>query len=629
MGIRVRIISGYNAGGEVEIPTGQTVVAIGRSPDADVRLHEDDRGCGRGIHARLLLEGAYWFVEADHDNGVTLEREGKTIDVGRAARAPVGRNARLTLGKNGPQLRLSVTGAAPLEMAPTYRNDEQQSDMPVGEITRGVAESAAAAKPGLRRLGRIVAVVTVIAIGIGSVALFRGERARKSASRMEASLRQQLGAHAADTGARLTALKGTIEAVDGRMKEDLAAVLRSLQESVVMLALVDSRGGVRFVGTGWSVGDRQLATNAHVAEALREGADKEGLSMIARRATTAGLVDTRIIEINAHPGYAQWSQILADPSVKLRAGVSGSAGASVLITPCDVAICRTEDECGPPLSLASDDELKQINAGDEVGYIGFPAENVYDPRSSPPALLVGRIVRLTDFFYNPADADPSMLVHHDLPTVGGASGSPIVNASGKVIAINSAGTFVAVPGAASSDRPARAPVGFNYGQSVAFLRECLDQSADRVLPERNARWQQKLRQFTLPPEDLLATLATQAVAGMRQQATVSANAAFVEHLRQRAEIRSQLAGAAVVKVDLPADTTVLVQACADDRSDIDLQVANDEQFTKILAEDTSANAYPQAGFVTRRGGAFWVRVYADRTTLERPVVTLRVSRLAN
>ncbi len=628
MGIQVKIISGFNVGREFEFASGEREIKIGRAADADVQLHEDDRNCGRGIHARLLAEDGQWFVEADHDNGVVLTREGKTLLVKRGTRCAVGRNARITLGSNGPQLRLAVKGDTREELAPTLKNDEKVCDMPVGELTLDLADAAASVRPGLRRLGIGIAVVFVLAMLVGAAALIRSEVARRSASRLEGAILAEINSQRADAEARLTALKGAVADIDERTKQNLVEILRKLEPSVVMLALSDREGRVKFVGTGWSVGDKQIATNAHVAQALNEGVALQGLSPVARRATPSGTENIDVLEIQIHPGYEQWTRILADPTIHLRPGATGNAAAETLIVPYDVAVLRTAQDCGPAIPIASTEELLGLKAGEEIGYAGFPSENVFDPQSSPPALLTGRITRLTDFFYHPIAADTALLIHHNLPTVGGASGSPIVNVRGKVIAINSAGSFVGAVATTQQARPTRVPIGFNYGESIEFLRECLSDSADAALTTRNPDWQARLRRFTLPPTEVLDAFAAQRLSGIQQRDAAFRSAKFVRECEHQLTIRAGRAAAAVVSAELPAGAVVLVQACADDRSDIDLEVATDKDFSSIVEKDTSPDAYPQAAFVTKSRGTYWMRVYGNRTNLERPVVTLRVSRLA-
>ncbi|MGH7175862.1 MAG: trypsin-like peptidase domain-containing protein [Tepidisphaeraceae bacterium] len=629
MPIQIKVISGFGVGREYEFSSDEKEVSIGRAADADVQLHEDDRGCSRGIHARLLAEGLHWFIEADHETGAVLEREGKTLVVARGTRYPIGKKARLTLGQHGPQLRLTVKGTAPVELEPTLKKHEQISDMPVVELTKDLADATATVRPGFRRLKQVIAAVFVIAILAAGLALVRTELTRRNTARVESALRAELSSQRSDTAARLTALKGEIAQIDQRTNDGIVAVLRKLEQSVVMLALSDQKGNVKFIGTGWVVGDKRIATNAHVAEALRDEARKQGLSPVARRATSGGVENVEVQEIIVHPGYRQWARILADPTTRLRPGAANTAATDALIAPYDVAVLRTAQDCGPALPLASNDELRELKAGDELGYVGYPAEGVFDPRSSPPALLTGRIIRLTDFFYSPVSGDTAMLVHHNLATVGGASGSPVVNKSGKVVAINSAGSFVGAIATADQPRPNRIPLGFNYAESVEFVREVLDGSSAKTLSSRNNDWQEKLRRYNLPAGELLDAMATQTVASMKQSGGVSSTSQLEKTLDEQRAIGSGRAAGAVMKVELPAGAAILVQACADDRSDVDLEVASDGEFANIVATDAAPDAYPRVGFVTPQAGTYWVRVYAARTILDHPSVTIRVVRLTD
>ena len=60
--------------------------------------------------------------------------------------------------------------------------------------------------------------------------------------------------------------------------------------------------------------------------------------------------------------------------------------------------------------------------------------------SPNPVLQFGRVTALSDYFLFSADKPNALLIENSLPATGGASGSPIVDGSGKVVAILSGGT---------------------------------------------------------------------------------------------------------------------------------------------------------------------------------------------
>jgi hypothetical protein len=510
-------------------------------------------------------------------------------------------------------------------------------------LTKDVADAAAGVRPRLRRFAQVFAVIFAIAVAIAGAAWFRAERASRDSSAIADALRAELVAQRGEVETGMRALKGEISKLDEKVEEELAQVLRRAEASVVMLALQDERGNVRFVGTGWVAAPRTIATNAHVADALRtdggvstqQARTDKRLKPIARRVTSDGVQDIPLTQIAPHPGFAQWSRILSDPSTRLRPGVSAeeTAGASgiiatneVLIAPYDAAVLRTESDCGPPLPMASDDTIRKLKPGDEIGYVGYPSENVFDPRSSPPALLTGRIVRLTDYFYNPVSDEVALLVHHNLPTVGGASGSPILSRAGEVVAINSAGSFVGAVSANDPSRPKRIPIGFNYGQTATFVRECMDDSAPQALVARNPNWHAKLQQFSLPPSAAMEAFADGILRALKQRGELPAEARVERQFDREISIgRGRDAGASV-DIDLDARSTLLVQACADDRSDLDLEISED-QTGKVVASDKGDGAMALAALKAPGAAKYSVRVYSEAPVLASPRVTLRVSKL--
>lgn len=200
------------------------------------------------------------------------------------------------------------------------------------------------------------------------------------------------------------------------------AVLRTAIPSVGRIQLI-GHPWLDWAGTGWVAGDEVIVTNRHVAEIFaRRDADR-----FVFRPALAGALDARVDFREEHE--------VAEP-------------AEVAVT----EVLHIEDEPGPdmaflrvrwdgsgrpPIRLAT-----SVDEGRDVAVIGYPAKdtrtriphemdrifgNIYNVKRLAP----GQLVRHTD---------ERGLVNHDCTTLGGNSGSAVVDlASGEALALHFAG----------------------------------------------------------------------------------------------------------------------------------------------------------------------------------------------
>src|SRR5260221_3032312 len=126
-----------------------------------------------------------------------------------------------------------------------------------------------------------------------------------------------------------------------------------------------------------------------------------------------------------------------------------------------------------------------MHAGTPVATAGYPTEEIAGSDAqligATPELHLGTITGLTDFFFLPSDDGHRQLIHDDLPSAGGASGSPIVNTKGHVVALLSAGNSFLMPKIAGL--PFRIPnaAQINYGQRVDMLKQLVDETVGPAL----------------------------------------------------------------------------------------------------------------------------------------------------
>lgn len=141
----------------------------------------------------------------------------------------------------------------------------------------------------------------------------------------------------------------------------------------------------------------------------------------------------------------------------------------------DVGLLETEEAAGATLSPATTSELESLRSGTRIAFFGFPMEGMagggVDPQQPVATMQSGIVTSMTDFWLAEAEFPKRLLLQHNLAGAGGASGSPIVNANGRVVGILSAGNMAG--GVSGAGRVVRTPSGamVNFGQRIDLLRD--------------------------------------------------------------------------------------------------------------------------------------------------------------
>lgn len=117
----------------------------------------------------------------------------------------------------------------------------------------------------------------------------------------------------------------------------------------------------------------------------------------------------------------------------------------------DVALMKVREEdiplLAPALPVASEETLYDMKEGDPIALVGYPGvlslTTVTDRVSVTPKTSVGRVSSMVSFVGSrvneEVDREGRQLMIHHLLSGPGASGSPIVNAAGEVVAVNQGG----------------------------------------------------------------------------------------------------------------------------------------------------------------------------------------------
>ena len=431
-------------------------IRVGRTAGSEVSYPEDMALVGHDHFAIVRRAGSYKFVINPHHR---VYANGKDVldgeDLASATEVRLGT-------PDGPRLLLEPSSAG----GPAYVATEAQGK------SRALPELARAGV----RWTHVLGVVVAVALLGGAFAYWR--------------LSTQVQPIYANAGA------GT----------DFSVVIAKYQKSVFLVDEVDAAGNSRSGATAWVValpdGRKAFATNAHVGELLAD-ARKNHYKLLVRSPEIAHR-EYEIVDAIIHPAYAAFNVMLVEADKRASSGMLREVDLSPAY---DVAILIPDKQDGIPdaLPLATDKNLSTLHAGEPIAFIGYPAENLvsFDVNAPTPTSQVGIITSVRNFFLTDEGGQPQ-LIEHSLPSAGGASGSPIFDQHGEVIALLSGGNNI-------SNKEGRIPNAalVNFAQRVDLLRDLVENKAKDQLDADRRMWAEAVARWSRSPDSIAAVYAKQ------------------------------------------------------------------------------------------------------------------------
>lgn len=201
---------------------------------------------------------------------------------------------------------------------------------------------------------------------------------------------------------------------------------RTARDLVGLVARQSVGGKVTPIGTAWCLRENIAVTNAHVAQEaqkLDQEPDSEILLILPGEADGLAF---RVVTFHVHPDYRPAPDTEHTPE-ELGYHIN------------DIALLIVDRELPGGLTIAGESALQQLDQGTPISTLGFPMEDILgggvNTKRPQPIYKDGKIAAITGWDFSRTSYDESRLIHHDMGIAGGASGSPVLDASGQVIGI--------------------------------------------------------------------------------------------------------------------------------------------------------------------------------------------------
>lgn len=419
--------------GRHEFAGRDKAIKFGRNVASDIRFPADERRVGREHFELRPAAGSYEIV-TNRRNPVFVDGERVVETLMLLPQTEI----RLIDPKTGPRIHVMIT----------------QDDECLGPTTTVHVSDGGTHQGGMKHLRRALAALAVVGIIGGGVLGYQSWQQQ-----------QVLAAFADETKTLVAKLD---EKPAATVPANWAKVYDKVKGSVYQIAIQKNDGSAPDpMATAWVIGAHTLVTNSHAAKLY----DPQGKTRLVVIAPDGKQSAVRIIAApRLHPAYDRFRQVVdeAQKSGTVKIGQVGSY---------DVAFLEVDESVGlgAPLEIA-----RELAIGQQVGLIGFPSAQARNETASQ--FRVGYVSGTTDFL-GIAQGTAGELVYHTASGSGGASGSPIFNDEGKVVAVFSGGETMK-EGTANIISGA----GTFYAQSAALIDDLTTPWSEEKTKAAIARW---------------------------------------------------------------------------------------------------------------------------------------------
>jgi S1-C subfamily serine protease len=283
------------------------------------------------------------------------------------------------------------------------------------------------------------------------------------------------------TSAQFQALQSRVAVLE-RQLTSWSQVVASSQRGVYAVVygiMLPSDIDVTFIGTAFAVTSTALVTNAHIVDALtaldeqlrqfnaRYGTNLTSGCIVVQNLATVAQLSSSLFGISRYRVHEQWdASDIYSPDAAVLMTAPGSSAMPVR------------------LALATTTAARAVRVGDRVCTLGFPGElqgGLVEDLLPVATFKDGTVSALRPRYPGvTSGVSDTYIVQHNLDLSGGTSGSPILDATGSVVAVNNAGIQNVVITFSGPSTISQAALGF--GIRADKIREVLSRAGVTAKP---------------------------------------------------------------------------------------------------------------------------------------------------